>query len=94
MSPLKVLMLGGVLVLPMLALQFSSAQAEDHNSVVPVLILPDVQDGLYYRQEELVARVDHRISLRFDDECTASGYSGAGRIVAGAGPAGHPPFRP
>jgi len=90
MSLFKALMIVGVLIVPILALQFSSAQAGDEKVVVPALILPDVQDGLYYQQDELIARVDKRIALRFDETFSGSELSSAGL----AGPVGNPPFRP
>jgi len=90
MSLFKALMIGGALIVPILALQFSTVQAWDNKAVVPALILPDVQDGLYYQQDELIARVDKRIALRFDGTFAESEPSLMGR----AGPVGNPPFRP
>jgi len=89
MSMFKALMIGGVLILPLLALQFSSAQAGDDKVVIPTLILPDMQDGLYYQQDELIARVDKRIALGFDESFAGNEPSGAAR----AEPVGSPPFR-
>jgi len=97
MSLFKALMTGGLIVVSLLALQFSPAQAGDQKVVIPALILPDVQDGLYYQQEELTASVDKRIRLHFVDRSAASGYSESSGLVsedASAEPVTNPPFRP
>ena len=89
MTMLKTLMIAGVFMVPLLVLQFSSAQAEDDKAVIPALILPDVQDGLYYQQDELIAHVDQRIALHVDETFTATDLSGMDREE----PVGNPPFR-
>lgn len=85
MSWIRALLIAGLLGVPLL-LRFPAVQAEGDRVAVPALILPDVQDGLYYESNDLIVAADKRITLDFNLPLAETAVTG--------NPAGRPPFRP